>query len=379
MLCDGPSACLTICHRIVELLRRSPIEPERVRSLRADDVYLYQSGMAAIYHVQHSLLSWRGTHSIVFGFTYELTPKILETFGPHLRFYGFGTDAELVDLENFLVRCREEGNMVQALWCECPSNPLLRTPNLKRLRALADEYHFPIVLDDTIGSFANIDVMNVADILVTSLTKTFSGFADVMGGSAVLNPSMQYYSRLKEIFHSRYRNDVYVGDAIQLERNSRSFLQRSAQVNSTTHLLVDYFWGLMSRSHSPISAVYYPNLCWSAPHYRAQMRRETAEFTPGYGGLFTIEFQDVLTASTFFNNAMVHKGPSLGANVTLLQPYVQTVFYQEKEWAADNGLKETIVRVSVGLEDPDELLKTFRKAMLKAYGVFQRSGELVNR
>ena len=96
------------------------------------------------------------------------------------------------------------------------------------------------------------------------------------------------------------------------------------------------------------------------------MRPPTEEFQAGYGGLFTIEFESIEAARMFFDTAMVHKGPSLGANLTLLQPYVQTVFYQEKSWARKNGLKESIVRVSVGLEDPNELQSTFQDAMLNA-------------
>ena len=96
------------------------------------------------------------------------------------------------------------------------------------------------------------------------------------------------------------------------------------------------------------------------------MRPPTEDFEAGYGGLFTIEFESVDSASTFFNSAMVHKGPSLGANLTLLQPYVQTVFHKDKLWASKHGLIETIVRVSVGLENPKELLDTFNDAMLKA-------------
>lgn len=171
-----------IRQRIVALLKRSPIEADRLLDLDTSDAYLFQSGMAAIYHVHHTLFNWRGTQSIVFGFTYELTPKLLEAYGPSFRFYGLGTDDELTDLETYLEEHSKDANKVQAVWCECPSNPLLRTPNLRRLRALANKHNFAVIVDDTIGSFANVDVMNIADIIVSSLTKSFSGCADVMGG-----------------------------------------------------------------------------------------------------------------------------------------------------------------------------------------------------
>jgi len=68
---------------------------------------------------------------------------------------------------------------------EFPSNPLLRSPNLRRLRSLADKYDFLIVVDETIGNFVNVEVMPYADVVVSSLTKVFSGDANVMGGRSV--------------------------------------------------------------------------------------------------------------------------------------------------------------------------------------------------
>ena len=74
---------------------------------------------------------------------------------------------------------------IMCLITEFPSNPLLRSPNLRRLRALADKYEFLIVVDETIGNFVNVEVMPYADIVVSSLTKVFSGDANVMGGRSV--------------------------------------------------------------------------------------------------------------------------------------------------------------------------------------------------
>ena len=71
---------------------------------------------------------------------------------------------------------------VLALFTEFPSNPLLRSPNLPRLRGLADRYDFLIVIDETIGNFANVDVFPYADVLASSLSKSFSGVGNVMGG-----------------------------------------------------------------------------------------------------------------------------------------------------------------------------------------------------
>ena len=172
-----------ISQRIADLLERCPVGGAREIQVSRDDVYLYQSGMAAIYHLHQLLLRCKGSQSVVFGFPYELTLKMLETYGPQPPlFYGRGDDHELDLLEAFLETMAVKGKSVQAVWCECPSNPLLRVPDLLRLRRLADRYGFVLVVDETIGTFGNVDLLGVADIVVTSLTKTFSGYADVMGG-----------------------------------------------------------------------------------------------------------------------------------------------------------------------------------------------------
>lgn len=169
--------------RIAHLLERARIDGPRNVLVSSSDVYLYQTGMAAIYHCNQLVSqSWGALESIVFGFPYELTLKMVQTYGRSCKFYGLGTPEELDELENYLAQDSRERETPRAVWCECASNPLLRTVDFDRLRRLANHHKFLIVVDETIGSFANVDMLGVADIIVTSLTKSFSGFADVMGG-----------------------------------------------------------------------------------------------------------------------------------------------------------------------------------------------------
>ena len=112
----------------------------------------------------------------------------LEDFGTGYKSFGLGTEFD--ELEAFLEDEAKNSRRIQALWAEFPANPLLVTPDLARLRDLADKYDFPLLIDDTVASFCNVDVLGAdgADVLITSLTKSFSGYADVMAGSAVINP-----------------------------------------------------------------------------------------------------------------------------------------------------------------------------------------------
>ncbi|RMZ86618.1 hypothetical protein DV736_g6151, partial [Chaetothyriales sp. CBS 134916] len=357
---DGYS--IIIRERICHLLNRSPLHPEISALVTPSEVYLYPTGMSAIYHTSQALKRWRNTQSVVFGFLYELTPKLLQLYSESFHFYGFGTEAEIDQLEIRLEENQKSNRPVQSVWCECPSNPLLHSVNLTRLRRLANKYLFALIVDETIGTFANLDLLPVADVLITSLTKAFSGNADVMGGSVVLNPSSPLYQDLKQILSETYVPELHPQDAAVLEYNSRQFLPRIDKMNSNAYQLVTLLSSYASQSNSVITKVFHPSILPSRVNYDPHLRRSTPEMVPGHGGLFTIEFESEKAASTFFNHLDLHKGPSLGACVTLAQPYVQTVFALEKEWAAYYGLSETIVRISVGLEDPHALTRAFRKA-----------------
>lgn len=111
-------------------------------------------------------------------FPYIDTLKILQKWGPGCLFYGHGSIDELEDLESRL----SKGEKYLALFCEFPSNPLLKSPDLARLRILADRYDFALVVDETVGNFMNVKVLPYADVIVSSLTKVFSGDSNVMGG-----------------------------------------------------------------------------------------------------------------------------------------------------------------------------------------------------
>ena len=74
---------------------------------------------------------------------------------------------------------------ILCLITEFPTNPLLCSPNLPRLRELADKYGFLIIIDETLGNFVNVEVMPYADMVASSLSKIFSGDGNVMGGRSV--------------------------------------------------------------------------------------------------------------------------------------------------------------------------------------------------
>jgi len=258
---------------------------------------------------------------------------------------------------------RKKKRRVQAIWTDFASNPLLVTPGLVRLRQLADQYDTVLVIDDTVGSWANIDVMSMADILITSLTKTFNGYADAIAGSAILNPVSPKYAKLKPIYGEYYVPELYIDDVVAIEKNSRDYLSRTTKLNHNAKTLAEYLHSRSQEVGSSIVAVHYPTLISSGEHYKRFMRPVTDYFSPGYGCLLSVEFKDTPTAAAFFDTLKLHKGPHLGAPFTLALPFTLAVYSKELGWVAQYGLKPTKIRVSAGLEDTETLVEDFRLAL----------------
>ena len=218
---------------------------------------------------------------------------------------------------------------------------MLRTPDIRRIRTLADKYDFIVVCDDTVGTFVNVDILAEVDILCTSLTKMFSGACNVMGGSAVLNPRSRRYSKLKSAVSALFTDTYFPADAAIMEANSRDFATRVERANANAEEVCS-----LLKRHDSVAKVYYPKESSTQALYDAFKRPRG-----GYGYLLSVIFSNPEGAIAFFDALDVAKGPSLGTNFMLGCPYTLFAHYGEMEWAARYGVVEGLVRISVGLED----------------------------
>ncbi|PQE14528.1 cystathionine gamma-synthase protein [Rutstroemia sp. NJR-2017a BBW] len=324
-----------------------------VAGLSEDDVYLYPCGMNSIFTTHQMMLKARGPlKSISFGFPYVDTLKILEKFGPGCTFYGNGSSEDLDDLETRL----KAGEKYLAMFCEFPGNPMLKCPDLKRIRSLADQFDFAVVVDETIGNFINVHVLPFADVVVSSLTKIFSGECNVMGGSAILNPRSRYYPALKAVAAQEYEDNYWAEDVIFMERNSRNFVSRIEKINENAELICDIL-----RAHPLVKDVYYPKFNSSKCFYD-----DCRTPNGGYGGLLSFTLKETVKAAAFYDRIETAKGPSLGTNFTLTSPYVILAHYLELDWAEGFGVPRDLIRISVGLEDKEDLRERFEVALRAA-------------
>ncbi|KAI1773708.1 PLP-dependent transferase [Hypoxylon cercidicola] len=319
-----------------------------ISNFKEDDIYLVPCGMNAIFTTHQTLLKAREPQkSINFGFPYVDTLKILQKFGPGAIFYGRGSPADLDDLEDRL----KNGERFLGLFCEFPGNPLLTCPDLVRIRRLADTYDFAVVVDETVGTFVNVNVLPFADVVVSSLTKIFSGDCNVMGGSMILNPNSRYYAAMKRVMTDEFEDTYWAEDVIFMERNSRDFKSRIDRVNANAEAICEIL-----NAHPLVTKVYYPK-------YNESRRNYDVCKLPGggYGGLLSCTLKTEAHAMAFYDAIETAKGPSLGTNFTLTSPYVILAHYQELEWAASFGVDPDLLRISVGLED--DLTSVFTRAL----------------
>ena len=308
--------------RIASLLERQILgSPCRV-PVQSTDVYLFQTGMASLYYLLRWLSRSNPGSLICWGFAFQSTLQLFSSFGHHVYKHFIGGN-ELDALEAYAAAEVAAGRPIQALFTEFPSNPLLVSTDLTRLRQIATKYDFLLVVDDTLGSFANIDVLGPqgADVLWSSLTKSFSGYADLMAGSVVLNPSSVHFAALKALFNTRYHNDLYIADALVLELNSRDYLARTSILNSNSHAIAQYLdrhyrdpsGSRLSQHPSTIAKVFHPSVRGDGMNYAARMREPGEGFVPGYGCLLSVEFttEEALRAWYEVIGKFVHVGPHL--------------------------------------------------------------------
>lgn len=227
-----------------------------------------------------------------------------------------------------------------------------------------------MILDDTVGSFANIDILEYSDILLSSLTKSFSGYANVMGGSVVLNPQSSHYNAISQLWSKNFHNELYIGDAETLLSNSEDYLSRTAILNRNAAAMAAHLYSLVKDPSSPIIKVSYPPYLPDYDVYKSFLRRSSPELEePGAGCLFSIDFETVDTARAFYDRLAFYPGPHLGAHRTLSLSYNTLAFGKDPEEAAylrSFGLLEESVRISAGLEDVQDLLDTLDDALAVA-------------
>lgn len=318
-----------------------------IQQTDSTDVFLYPSGMAAIAAAFRTTQAVKPGSTCQFGFPYVDTLKVQQKFSPaDCVFLPLGNDDDLKKLE---ATCQSEN--VAVVFCELPTNPLLVTPDLKRLWELAEVYDFLLVVDDTLTACGNVHTLPYSDITVTSLTKYFSGLGNVLAGSLTINPAGRFASKLHEQMAATFEETVCDADVEVLESNSSDLAVRMQETNEAALRLAEFL-----KQHDQVEDVFYPSA-------DDRVYSDLKSPAGGFGGLMSIVLRDASkTTPAFYDRLNVNKGPNLGTRFTLCCPFTMLAHYNELEFAESCGVSRWLLRISVGLEGAEELIERFSTA-----------------
>lgn len=306
----------------------------------------YASGLASV-HALMSLLK-AGDHAIitenVYGGTFRLLEMVMKDYG--LSFSWVDT----ADAAAVAAALRPETRM---LYVETPTNPMLSLTDIRQAATFARQHNLISVVDNTFMSpyFQRPLEMGI-DIVLHSTTKYLNGHSDVIGGMLVTN-SDKLHERL------RYIQNAAGGvpspfDCWLTLRATKTLAVRMKQHNENAMQVAT-----MLQNHPVVKQVIYPGLASHPQHVLANQQMS------GFGGMVTFETHTHEQAKTFLKSVKVFTlAESLGGVESLVcHPVSMTHASIPAEKRLKFGLNENIIRLSVGIEDVEDLLADLQQAL----------------
>ena len=316
------------------------------------NVCLTPSGMNAVYCALRGLKNIQAkngkTKLIQLGWLYLDTMNIVEHyFDENKIFYDIN---DLDSVENYL---KDNGHTISAIITEIPTNPLLQTVDLIKLRSLCDRYNIVLVIDATFATPFNLDLKPYADIYVESLTKFACGNADVLMGAIILNENSKISLMSAEFF--KHADMPYIKDIQRMALQIQNYESRMKIISSNTKELVEYF-----KTAPFIDEIFYCLNPKYATNYQKLMIDEKC-----YTGIISVTFKKDF--KKVYDSLNFAKGPSLGTEFTLLMPYTYLAHYdlltskEGNNFLEKIGLPINLLRISVGCEDINAIISEFKR------------------
>lgn len=309
--------------------------------------FAFSSGMAAISSVL-SIFS-AGDHIVicedVYGGTYRITAKVLSRFNIEFTF----VDAS--NLEN--IRSAIKDN-TKGIFLETPSNPLLKITDLKGAISIAKEKDLIVIVDNTFMSpYLQRPLELGADIVVHSATKFIGGHSDVVGGLAVAK-NKELSDRIYGIQNS-FGAILGPQDCWLLLRGIKTLKIRLDSHQATAEKLAQWL-----HEREEVDKVYYPGL---ETHSGRDIHFSQAD---GGGAVLSFKFKTLEQTKYFLNNIKnAAFAVSLGGVETIVSyPAKMSHASIPREEREKLGVSDTLIRVSVGLEEYEDLVESFKAAII---------------
>jgi cystathionine beta-lyase/cystathionine gamma-synthase len=308
--------------------------------------FAFASGMAAIDAITTLLAS--GDHVVVtdntYGGTFRLFDKVLRKYGLEFSY----VDTSRLELVEAAIRPN-----TKMIFVETPTNPVLRLTDLAAIAELARSRHARLVVDNTFASPAvQRPLLFGADIVTHSTTKYLNGHSDSIGGIVIA-------TRDDDIEWLRFIQNAAGAilspfDSFLVLRGTKTLQIRMAQHNANGQAIAEYLAG-----HEKVKQVIYPGLPSHPQHALAKRQMR------GFGGMVSFDVGTFEAARSVCNRVkLMSLAESLGGVETLIShPATMTHASVPPERRREIGLTDSLVRISAGIEDPEDLIADLAQAL----------------
>lgn len=307
----------------------------------------FASGMAAI-NATFSLLE-KDSHVVVcddlYGGTYRLIEQILNRWNIRATYANFN---ELATVEKAI---RDNTKLI---WIETPTNPLVNIIDIKKTAAIAKKYQIPLAVDNTFASpYFQRPLELGADIVVHSTTKYLGGHSDIIGGAIAVS-NQELYQQLK-LYQNAAGAVPGPMDCWLVLRGIKTLAVRMREHEQNALYLAEFL-----AKHPRVERVYYPGLK-HAPQYALAKKQ-----MDGFGGIVSFEIKGGFKAvERFLANLKIFAfAVSLGGVESLVcYPSKMTHSSLSQEERIKRGIKDNLIRLSIGIENKEDLKEDLNQAL----------------
>ena len=309
--------------------------------------YVFTSGMAGIDAVFRLLRP--GDHVVlseaVYGGVFRLSTQLLVHFGLEFSF------VDTASVDAVLTAFRPNTKM---LYLETPTNPTMRLADIAALSKLANQRNITVVVDNTFMSpYLQRPIELGAHIVVHSMTKYLNGHSDSTGGAVVLTRAED----AEKIYFIQRSAGAGLApmDCFLISRGIKTLAVRMLQHNANGLAVARHL-----NAHPKVKRVFYPGLPSHPQHEIARQQQK------GPGGMMSFDLGSLDAARTFLDHLkLCSLAESLGGVETLISlPALMTHASMPPEVRERVGITEGLVRLSVGIEDVEDIIQDLDQALL---------------
>jgi cystathionine beta-lyase len=315
---------------------------------KTENALIFGSGMAAVSTTLLAFLN-KGDHIVLqqtlYGGTYNLVVEEFDKFGIEYSF------TESLSIEAFQKEIKEN---TKVLYIETPSNPLLTITDMKAVSKLAKAKGVVTMIDNTFASPINQTPIDFGiDIVIHSATKYMGGHSDILAGAVAASDEHidKIWNVAKNLGGSLSDFTVWM-----LERSLKTLNLRVKRQSKNALKMAKYLV-----KNENIETVYYPGLKTHLDHALAKKQMKF------FGGMMSFELKEGIDAMDFQNNLQLIKSSMslAGVESTMLNPTKTSHALLSSEERENQGIKDGLIRFSVGIEETKDLIADIEQALQK--------------